>query len=71
MLHLPRIDKKLASVAALTARGVLVPFKHNQAVLMSENVTVARIKRLVKMFAWDVKQQVSLDAHKAEQYCDK
>ena len=40
------------SVAALTARGVPVQFKRDQAVLMSDNVTVAVIKRMGKLFAW-------------------
>ncbi|CAI5734061.1 unnamed protein product [Peronospora farinosa] len=59
-------NKKLVSVAALTARGVLVQFKRDQAVLISDDVTVAVIKRVGKLFAWNVKQHITLEAHKAE-----
>ncbi|CAI5731002.1 unnamed protein product [Peronospora farinosa] len=66
VLYVPGLDKKLVSVAALTARGVLVQFKRDQAVLISDDVTVAVIKRVGKLFAWNVKQHITLEAHKAE-----
>ena len=66
VLHVPGLDKKLVSVAALAARGVLVQFKRDQAVLMSDNVTVPMIKRVGKLFAWNLKQHVALEAHKAK-----
>ncbi|CAI5705291.1 unnamed protein product [Peronospora farinosa] len=59
-------DKKLVFVAALTARGVLVQFMRDQAVLISDNVNVAVINRAGKLFAWNVKQHITLEAHKAE-----
>ena len=33
---------------------------------MSDNVTVPVIKRVGDLFAWNVKQHVTLEAHKAE-----
>ena len=36
--NVPRLDKKVVSVAAVTARGVLVFFKRDQAVLMSNEL---------------------------------
>uniref|UniRef100_A0AAV1V986 CCHC-type domain-containing protein n=1 Tax=Peronospora matthiolae TaxID=2874970 RepID=A0AAV1V986_9STRA len=51
VLHVPGLDMKLVSVTALTARGVIVQFKHDQAVLMSDYMTVAVIKRVGKLFA--------------------
>ena len=50
LLHMPGLDKKLVSVAALTARGVLLQFKRDQAVLMSNDVIVAILKRVGKLF---------------------
>ncbi|CAI5708033.1 unnamed protein product [Peronospora farinosa] len=41
-------------------------FKRDQAVLISDDVTVAVIKRVGKLFAWNVKQHITLEAHKAE-----
>uniref|UniRef100_A0AAV1T9V0 Polyprotein n=1 Tax=Peronospora matthiolae TaxID=2874970 RepID=A0AAV1T9V0_9STRA len=66
VLHVPKLDKKLVSVPALTARGVLVQSKRNQAVLTSNGITVAVINRVGKLFAWNVKQDVVLEAYKAE-----
>ncbi|CAI5701576.1 unnamed protein product [Peronospora effusa] len=66
VLHVPGLDKKLVFVAALTARGVLVQFMRDQAVLISDNVNVAVINRAGKLFAWNVKQHITLEAHKAE-----
>ncbi|RMX62726.1 hypothetical protein DD238_007958 [Peronospora effusa] len=63
---MPGIDKKLVSAAALTARGVLVQFKRDQAVLISDDVIVAVIKRVRKLFALNVKQCITLEAHKTE-----
>ena len=53
------------SVAALTVRGVLVQFKRDQAVLMSDYLTVAVIKRVGKLSAWIVRQLVTFKAHRA------
>ena len=39
VLHVPGLDKKLVSVAALTARGVSVQFKRDQAFQMRDNVS--------------------------------
>ena len=65
VLHVPKLDKKLVSVPALTARGVLVQFKRNQAVITSNGITVAVINRVGKLFAWNVKRDVVSEAYKS------
>ena len=45
---------------------MLIQFKRDQAILMSDNMIVAVINRVGKLFAWNVKQHITFEAQKAD-----
>ncbi|GMF11896.1 unnamed protein product [Phytophthora lilii] len=59
------LDRRLVSVAALTARGVLVQFKHGKTTLVLNGNVVAVIRKEGKLFAWKVQQEGYEEAHEA------
>ncbi|GMF65420.1 unnamed protein product [Phytophthora lilii] len=65
VLYVPMLDRRLVSVAALTARGVLVQFEHGKATLMLNGNAVAVIRKEGKLFAWNVQQEGYEEAHEA------
>lgn len=54
VLYVPRLDSKLVSVPALTARGVVVQFEHRRALITVNESVVATIPKVGKLFSWRV-----------------
>ncbi|GMF27787.1 unnamed protein product [Phytophthora fragariaefolia] len=56
VLYVPHLDRKLVSVPALTARGVLVQFERDRATLMVNSEVIGVVVRRGKLFVWRVEQ---------------
>ncbi|KAL7995831.1 putative integrase, catalytic core, Zinc finger, CCHC-type, ribonuclease H-like superfamily [Plasmopara halstedii] len=65
VLYVPMLDRRLVSVAALTAHGVLVQFEHGKATLVLNGSVVAVIQKEGKLFAWNVQPEGHDEAHEA------
>ncbi|KAE9350619.1 hypothetical protein PF008_g6345 [Phytophthora fragariae] len=66
VLHVPRLDRKLMSISALTAKNVVVQFQADHALLLSNGVLVSKIPRVGKLFPWSVVQEAEEEASQAE-----
>ncbi|TYZ61547.1 hypothetical protein PybrP1_003632 [[Pythium] brassicae (nom. inval.)] len=54
VLFVPKLDRKLISISALTARGVVVEFLGDRASLILNEKVVATVLRVGKLFSWNV-----------------
>ena len=59
VMYAPKLNGKLVSVAALTAREIVAKFKHNHAFVSVKYTVVAVIPTVGKLCAWRVALKVT------------